>query len=234
MKLHSGDIYQVSSRFSHNLICVKTEHPLNFDSGQYVHVMLEEADNDPLPRVMYVEYGSSSTTPVFFPAPANWHPGCRVSFRGPLGHGFQLPALLRRIIMIGFDDDPSRLMPLIQSCLKLKADIVLSGEFLSNPEICKDIPPQIELANSDQWPDLLKWADMVAMDIPIQKWQQLCDFTSRYDTLINPMNIQILIHTSMPCGGIAECGVCAVSTKRGYKMACADGPVFNLSELKLF
>jgi len=42
---------------------------------------------------------------------------------------------------------------------------------------------------------------------------------------------QVLVVTPMPCGGLAECGVCAFTTRRGWKMACKDGPVFDLSEL---
>jgi hypothetical protein len=42
---------------------------------------------------------------------------------------------------------------------------------------------------------------------------------------------QVLIRTSMPCGGIAECGVCAVPLKSKWKMACKDGPVFEWQAL---
>jgi hypothetical protein len=42
---------------------------------------------------------------------------------------------------------------------------------------------------------------------------------------------QALVITPMPCGGIAECGVCAVTARRGWKLACKDGPVFDLTEL---
>jgi hypothetical protein len=41
---------------------------------------------------------------------------------------------------------------------------------------------------------------------------------------------QVLVVTPAPCGGLAECGVCAVTTRRGWKMACKDGPVFSLNE----
>jgi NAD(P)H-flavin reductase len=40
-----------------------------------------------------------------------------------------------------------------------------------------------------------------------------------------------LVVAPMPCGGLAECGVCAVTTRRGWKLACKDGPVFDLGEL---
>jgi NAD(P)H-flavin reductase len=36
---------------------------------------------------------------------------------------------------------------------------------------------------------------------------------------------------AMPCSGLADCGVCAVPARRGYKLACKDGPVFDLDEL---
>ena len=35
----------------------------------------------------------------------------------------------------------------------------------------------------------------------------------------------------MPCGGAAECGICAVPFGRGWKLACKDGPVFELNPL---
>jgi hypothetical protein len=43
--------------------------------------------------------------------------------------------------------------------------------------------------------------------------------------------VQILIHTSMPCGGIAECGVCALRTEDDWKLICKEGPVFDLREI---
>jgi hypothetical protein len=30
---------------------------------------------------------------------------------------------------------------------------------------------------------------------------------------------------------MGKCGVCAVKVKRGWKMACVDGPVFDLKDL---
>ena len=42
---------------------------------------------------------------------------------------------------------------------------------------------------------------------------------------------QVLVRTPLPCGGIAACGVCAVhltGSSRDYRLACKDGPVFQL------
>ena len=42
---------------------------------------------------------------------------------------------------------------------------------------------------------------------------------------------QVLVLVPMPCGGMGECGVCAVKIQRGWKLACKDGPVFDLEDL---
>jgi dihydroorotate dehydrogenase electron transfer subunit len=37
--------------------------------------------------------------------------------------------------------------------------------------------------------------------------------------------------TEMPCGGLGDCGVCALTSGRAWKLACQDGPVFDIHEL---
>lgn len=44
---------------------------------------------------------------------------------------------------------------------------------------------------------------------------------------------QILVRVPMPCGALAECGVCAVRLRDGVALACDDGPVFDLRLLDL-
>jgi len=192
----------------------------------------EDESDGLLPQVLYIEQGEDIDTPMLYPSPTSWHPGCQITYRGPQGHGFSVPSILRRIALIGYDNHPSRLMPLVQLGLKMKADIVIAGEFHDKPDICKDIPPQIELADTDQIPELLGWADLTAIDVPMAKLSQLNELTTQFDKLIRGKNIQVLVHTSMPCGGIAECGICAVKTIRGYRLACQEGPVFDLADLK--
>jgi NAD(P)H-flavin reductase len=48
-----------------------------------------------------------------------------------------------------------------------------------------------------------------------------------------PCPAQALFYSPMPCGGAADCGVCALRTRHGVKLVCKDGPVFNLEELDL-
>ena len=43
---------------------------------------------------------------------------------------------------------------------------------------------------------------------------------------------QALVSTPMPCGTLADCGVCALLVRKTWKLACKDGPVFNLNDLE--
>ena len=42
---------------------------------------------------------------------------------------------------------------------------------------------------------------------------------------------QVLIRAPMPCGALAECGICALTIHHEWKMICKDGPVFAMGEL---
>jgi len=76
-------------------------------------------------------------------------------------------------------------------------------------------------------PDLLAWADFLALDLPLEA---LADLGKHLPDVL-PCPAQALIYTPMPCACLARCGACAVPTRRRWKLACEDGPVFDLREL---
>ena len=91
------------------------------------------------------------------------------------------------------------------------------------------LPTQVEANPLDALPDALSWADFLALDGPPDTLEGLGKILK--GTIRCPA--QILVHIPMPCGGMADCGVCAVRTKKNkYKLACVDGPVFDLSEIR--
>jgi dihydroorotate dehydrogenase electron transfer subunit len=231
MKIRSATIHRISSRFGFHTITLKTGSPLVFDAGQYLLASADTGQDDPIPTSLFLESVDGDEVSICSPSPESWIPGQTLSFRGPLGHGFRLPGLFRRMALIGLDDHPGRLMPLIQVGRLMKADIVLAGEFATNPMITHDIPPQVELAGFEQLTELIAWSDFVALDVPLEKIQHLGELIGETASRTMNRDIQVLVHTGMPCGGIAECGICAVKTKRGYKLACQDGPVFDLADL---
>ena len=93
------------------------------------------------------------------------------------------------------------------------------------------LPSAVEAYPLNALPELLSWADFIALDLPTAA---LVDLRARLGLGVHgrlTCPAQALVLAAMPCGGVAECGVCAIPAHRGWKLACKDGPVFNLDEI---
>jgi dihydroorotate dehydrogenase electron transfer subunit len=123
----------------------------------------------------------------------------------------------------------ARLLPLAQKAAQQGADIAW---FTDVP--LPVLPAAYELNPLKALPDSVGWADFLALDLPLALLPKLRELLGQTEepagyNLACPG--QALIYTSMPCGGVAECGVCAVPMRHGWKLACQDGPVFALNRL---
>lgn len=189
--------------------------------GQYL--LASDASDAPLPAPLFYT-DSAPGGFIAAPAPDAWIPGVEIFLRGPLGKGFVLPASARRVVLVALDASPARLRGLIQPALKQDAAVVL----LTDSPV-SNLPDEIEVQPSSGLVEILAWADYAAFDIERENLPQLM---SRLRKLNQASALrEALIRTPVPCGGLAECGVCAVITKSGWKMACKDGPVFDLNEI---
>jgi hypothetical protein len=168
----------------------------------------------PLPRALPPEEGLS------------WAPGTRLLLRGPLGHGFTLPATSRRVALAALDSSAARLLALLGPALHQEASIVL---------ICKDPPSGLPLAVEVQplagLHEALAWADYMALDAARESLGGLKQILARDGALKMPYKTQILVRAPLPCGGLADCAICAVEGRGGWRLACKDGPVFELGDL---
>lgn len=156
------------------------------------------------------------------PIPDGWGPGTALELRGPFGRGFQLAGEARRLGAAAFTPNTARLMPLISQALERGISVTLFSDFP-----LAGLPYALEVSPLAALPEALPWADFLALDLPLEKLEDVQSLLG--DSLNIP--VQALIFTPMPCGGVAECGACAVRTRRGYKLGCKDGPVFNLREI---
>jgi NAD(P)H-flavin reductase len=200
--------------------------------GQYL--LAGDGSDAPLPVPLF--YTDSAPQGFIAAAPAlnSWDPGLELRLRGPLGRGFTLPFGARKIGLIAFDASPARLKGLVQPALKQDAAIVLVCD--SSPD---NLPDDVEVQPMSAVSDVVEWADYVACDITRESLPQMRERLMDLNRLMigkarveqSRNNVQILIHTPVPCGGVAECGACAVTLKSGWKLACKDGPVFDWSEL---
>ncbi len=161
------------------------------------------------------------------PAYADWDVNTELTIRGPLGNGFHIPGNCSHLSLAAFDVHPYRLASLARQTVEIGLDVNL---YLDPGKTCFDIhdfPKQMEILPLDQLKLVDQWADYLAIDAPFESIESFNDHLP--GQLKCPA--EVLIHTAMPCGGLAECGICAVKTKRGWKYVCKDGPVFEVNDL---
>ena len=193
--------------------------------GQYL--LASNAADSPLPVPIYY----TDSAPEGFlavPIPAEWMPGSELHLRGPLGRGFEIPAPVRKIALIPFVESTSGLFPLIRPALNQGAAIVLVKD-----SSVDDLPDEVEVQPRSAVGEVLAWADWVALDVGRDHLAELHEWLEEQGQARVAKDAAVLLRTSISCGGVAECGVCAVMTKAGWKMACKDGPVFTWDEFSI-
>jgi NAD(P)H-flavin reductase len=201
--------------------------------GQYLLAHADGSDA-PLPVSVFLAESNNQGFLAAPPLPIAWNPGTRLHLRGPLGHGFALPMSARRVALVAWDNDSARLSPLMDLAHKQEAAVTLVSD--TQPE---DLSLQVEVQPLSALNEVIKWADYIAVDVERESLHQLRErFESGQQAKgrvgsgsFIPNEMQVLVSMPMPCGGVAECGVCAVHVKHNWKMACKDGPVFALNDL---
>jgi hypothetical protein len=154
------------------------------------------------------------------PLPSSWLPGLELTLRGPLGRGFNLPISSRFVALAAFGETCARLLALLEPALAQKAAIVLLTD---NPP--NGLPSVVEISPLSALPETVHWTDYLAIDIPRAAIPEILEPIHQF---IQSGYAQVFVETPIPCGGIGECGLCAVSLRKGYKLVCKDGPVFDL------
>ena len=242
MKIGEGQLHEIYLDSGARIICSPELIPA---PGQYLLAHARGSDTIPAG-------GSPLAVPIFFSDSApngfrsaplvnsTWLPGTRLNLRGPLGHGFSISASARKVALIAFDDSPARLRGLISIALKQKAEIVLVCN-----SVVDELPEAIEVQPLQAMVDIFHWADYAAFDVRRENLHQLKEMLGRKEQTREPREAaaltvrlsltvskgQVLIRTAMPCGALAECGVCALTVKHEWKMVCKDGPVFDMNSI---
>ena len=191
--------------------------------GQYL--LASNASDSTLPVPIFY----TDSTPQGFiaapPLPDSWNPGREVYLSGPLGRGFVLPSSARKVALMALDNSPARLYGLIAPALKQNAAVVL---LCDSP--LDHLSDAVEVQPTSTLPEITDWADYIAFDVARENLPGLRERILNGNSAKTLPEAQVLIRTPLACGGMAECGVCAVTGNSGWKMACKDGPVFDLRE----
>ncbi len=158
--------------------------------------------------------------------PRHWNVGALMKVRGLLGHGFTLPMRAQRVALAAVGGQPKRLSLLVKSALKQGAAVTIYSA-----RVPVDLPAAVEVLPLALLPEALEWADFIGMEMDVSQvgqWRSLFNLPLHAGL---PCEVQALVATAMPCGGGAECGVCSIETRAGWKLICRDGPVFRLPDL---
>jgi len=156
--------------------------------------------------------------------PVEWQPGASINIQGPLGNGFHPPSIAGKIALLATDASLSdRLYALMLQSLSRGLAVAWVAD--SIPE---QFPPQVELLDSSDLLEAVDWSDYSAAAVTLTVLGSLMNRFDHYAGL--KKKVDVLLDAPMVCGN-ARCGVCAVETKKGWKLVCKDGPVFKLEEV---
>ena len=221
MKIGEGQLHEIYLDSGTRINCPSELIPA---PGQY---LLAHARGSDSPLAVPVFFSDSAPN-GFRSAPlldSSWSPGTYLNLRGPLGHGFSIPAFARKVALIAFDDSPARLRGLISLALKQEAEIVL----VCNAAVDDNMPESVEVQPLQALTDIYQWADYAAFDVGRENLHEMREIIRRMEQVKGPREAQVLIRAPMPCGALAECGVCALTIHHEWRMVCKDGPVFELN-----
>ena len=223
MKTGAGQLFEIYLDSSIRVICPPELIPA---PGQY---LLAHASGSDAALAVPVFFSDSAPN-GFRSAPLKnspWNPGAQLNLRGPLGHGFTVPSFARKVALVAFDESPARLRGLIPLALKLGAEVVLvSDSALDN------VPEAVEVQPLQALMEIFQWADYAAFDAGRESLNRLGEKFGKGEQAKGPREAQVLVRAPMPCGALAECGVCALTIRHEWQMICKDGPVFDLRDLK--
>jgi hypothetical protein len=192
--------------------------------GQYL--LAADASDSPLPVPLFYTDFSPSGFIAAPPLPDSWRPGQEIYLRGPLGRGFTLPVAARRVALVAYNDTQARLRGLIRSALNQEAALVLVSDSAPDP-----LPDEVEVQPLSMLSEVCEWSDYIALDVARENLPELRKRLGSLNHLSALKEAQVLVRAPMPCGGVAECGVCAVTLKSHWNMACKDGPVFGWRDI---
>lgn len=226
MKTHRYKIAEMTVLNGETCLRLERAFSLQLNTGQFIQTYAENT-SELLPTLLFPCGGDVIGQLFCGNIPKDWQPGTELSLRGPRGNGFHLPPLARRVALTTLDTlSTNRLMLLADLALKNGAEVTLLTDVnLSHlaPEI--EVLPLVELSQ------IKGWADYLAAALSLSQVNALSRSLDLIPGRAVPFTAEIMLDSPMICDENAACGVCAVYTTRGWKLACKEGPVFSLEDL---
>ncbi|GHO93473.1 dihydroorotate dehydrogenase B (NAD(+)), electron transfer subunit [Reticulibacter mediterranei] len=155
--------------------------------------------------------------------------GMHLDLFGPLGRGWQLPATVRNLLLIGEEAQMAALPMLVEVALRREMAVTLLSLSSSADEIYPPglLPEEVEyhivtedlLAEAGEY---LTWADAVCCSV---SRETLAGLYWRYERMRKHNFAQGVLLQPLACGS-GVCLTCSVETRTGQQLVCRDGPIF--------
>ena len=167
------------------------------------------------------------------------HPGDAVSLLGPLGKGIAAASGVRNLLLAANGVDVAPLLLLAERTAAQRSITVLLGSTESEVGYpAALLPPEVEALSIAGGPDGQALADAVAehaawADQVVVAGSEalLARVASLLRSRLLRRTVTAMLITPLPCG-TGVCNGCAVQTRRrGLRLACLDGPAFELRDL---
>jgi dihydroorotate dehydrogenase electron transfer subunit len=213
--------------------------------GQFITADLGDVTRRPLLPAAIDHQGVELLLPLHHPV-TRLNQGDEVDLLGPLGRPLPLPSPPTRLLLAADSQRLPALLPFTNEALKRGVPVAL---FLSAPTSDRLyplslLPPSLEIYTAtadgsagktgslaDPSTDLLTWAGRMLVAGDRSLYPTLAEAVRQARLGLAEDFAQALVLPTIVCG-VGACQGCAVSTRRGYHLACTEGPFFDLLTLE--
>jgi dihydroorotate dehydrogenase electron transfer subunit len=216
--------------------------------GQYVMVRCGEGYDMPLRRPLGIHRISRDGISLLYSVVGRgteWlsqrKAGELVDLLGPLGNGFEIYPSSRNLLLVAGGVGVAPLLALAEKAIAEGLSVkLLIGEKSSTkiyPErlLPSGIKPLITTEDgslgqkgmvTDILPQFVSEADQVFICGPLAMYRAIAKMGKK----LGNKPTQVVLETVMGCG-VGACLSCSIETKRGRKLVCKDGPVFEFGDI---
>jgi len=171
---------------------------------------------------------------------------------GPLGHPFALDGRTSNLLLVGSGPGLGALLLLAHVGAARGAVTLIAGAedaerlpppFLLPGEVEYQTVPGLQSADFKSQiagsstqsaiynlQSAITWADQIFAALPTEQLLGLRDAIGRVKYRWERGFAEALLEGPLVCG-VGACGVCAVTLRRGTRLLCADGPVFDMRDV---
>ncbi len=172
-----------------------------------------------------------------------FEPGDVIDVVGPIGQPFAYRRTLRNVLLLAYNTPPFPLLMAIPALLgqKVSVTVALLGSATDYPT--NHLPPEVEIVRGDNpaeplsWPNqviTIGWADQVFAVVPpsdeLAYFEQLYALFRQRRADVSKYYLNGVFQSVTPCG-VGACEACMVKVGDAYKLACVEGPAFDLSQV---